>query len=296
MKFISAKCPNCGAELQVAENLKSGFCNHCGSKILFEPEVSNVKIDQKKSLDNYRELAKSALRGGEGKNALKYAEKALEINAHDSEMWYVKTRALSEYERPHSINSDAIIECGNNAISYAEEEDEDNMRQAVYISYLWGAARLLSNENKKPVSPGQKENSREICIHISIEDAVDESREENAIKLAKAVPKEPLSENVRLTKEQFMQVLMEYTFKHYSLYSGRLNGFLMESYMEVSPLPTNESESLWRERVEMQKSRDKQHKAKLEREKMEENISDGCYWWFFIILVIFLFAVFKCAK
>ncbi len=66
--------------------------------------------------------------------------------------------------------------------------------------------------------------------------------------------------------------------------------------MEVSPLPTNESESLWRERVEMQKSRDKQHKAKLEREKMEENISDGCYWWFFIILVIFLFAVFKCAK
>lgn len=39
MKLVSAMCPNCGAKLELDENMEKGFCMYCGSQILVQDAV-----------------------------------------------------------------------------------------------------------------------------------------------------------------------------------------------------------------------------------------------------------------
>lgn len=45
MKLISLKCPNCGAQLQIDAEKEFVFCEHCGTKILIDNEISRMQID-----------------------------------------------------------------------------------------------------------------------------------------------------------------------------------------------------------------------------------------------------------
>ena len=42
VKLIPAKCPNCGAELQMPDNLDIGFCTHCGGKVIIDKDRMQV--------------------------------------------------------------------------------------------------------------------------------------------------------------------------------------------------------------------------------------------------------------
>lgn len=39
MKLVSAMCPNCGAKLELDENMEKGFCMYCGPQILVQDAV-----------------------------------------------------------------------------------------------------------------------------------------------------------------------------------------------------------------------------------------------------------------
>lgn len=38
VKLIPAKCPNCGANLQMPDTLDVGYCTHCGGKVIIDKE------------------------------------------------------------------------------------------------------------------------------------------------------------------------------------------------------------------------------------------------------------------
>lgn len=44
MNFTVAKCPSCGANVQVDQNLEHAFCSYCGSKIIVQDAVQKIKI------------------------------------------------------------------------------------------------------------------------------------------------------------------------------------------------------------------------------------------------------------
>ena len=44
MNFIAARCPNCGANIEVDQDLEHAFCSYCGSKIIIQGAVQKVKI------------------------------------------------------------------------------------------------------------------------------------------------------------------------------------------------------------------------------------------------------------
>ena len=56
MKFVAAKCPSCGANIQVDEDTKKCFCQFCGSQIFVEEAIQMIKgtvqIDFKNQIDN----------------------------------------------------------------------------------------------------------------------------------------------------------------------------------------------------------------------------------------------------
>ncbi len=45
MKLITLACPNCGAKLQVNENLKQANCNYCGYGFLVDNEEQHVSVE-----------------------------------------------------------------------------------------------------------------------------------------------------------------------------------------------------------------------------------------------------------
>lgn len=49
MKFITLKCPECGATLNLDNSQKEYFCTYCGAKILLDEEIQrqDIKIENR---------------------------------------------------------------------------------------------------------------------------------------------------------------------------------------------------------------------------------------------------------
>ncbi|MBQ9657888.1 MAG: hypothetical protein IJV31_03870 [Clostridia bacterium] len=45
VKLRDAKCPNCGANIEVNENLEKGICQYCGGTVLIEEAIEKYKLE-----------------------------------------------------------------------------------------------------------------------------------------------------------------------------------------------------------------------------------------------------------
>ena len=276
MKFISAKCPNCGAELQVAENLKTGFCNHCGSKILFEPAVSNVKIDQKKSLSNYKELAESALRGGDWKNALKYAEKALEIDAHDADMWLTKLQALIQLEAKDSN----IMEVSTKVIHYAD-----------------GKPSIITEVNELLLEVASKN------FYDSIENSpfkdIEDNLKNRVLSFVQLIDKQLLLDipEQKDQEEELAEKWKKHVFEEgYYNWGDDIHNFYKEGYLSITTLPRKEALEKWNTELEEKLKIDEE--TELRKEKIRKinkligiAIDIICYGAAIVVIALLIMAI-----
>ena len=44
MKFVPAKCTQCGAELKVDRSKEAAICEHCGTPFIVEKAISNYMV------------------------------------------------------------------------------------------------------------------------------------------------------------------------------------------------------------------------------------------------------------
>lgn len=51
MNFVAAKCPNCGADIQVDQTKKEAFCQYCGLKLLVDEAIHKYKVEFSGSLE-----------------------------------------------------------------------------------------------------------------------------------------------------------------------------------------------------------------------------------------------------
>ncbi len=89
MKFVAAKCPCCGADIQVDENTNRCFCQYCGSQILVEEAIQTIKgtvqIDYKNQIDNFLLRANDFLAQKRYNDAEIYFNKVLDLDARNVE-------------------------------------------------------------------------------------------------------------------------------------------------------------------------------------------------------------------
>jgi len=78
MPFVPVKCTNCGGEIQLDDQLKSGFCVYCGSKVVFKEAVQKMEFSGSVSVQGIATLEK-LLQNAETFQKLGYYEKELEI-------------------------------------------------------------------------------------------------------------------------------------------------------------------------------------------------------------------------
>ena len=82
MSIVNAKCPNCGASIQLDDERKEGFCSYCGSKVEVEEAQKlmiqgTVKVDTSDELANLYQIARRARDTDNSENAHKYYDMIL---------------------------------------------------------------------------------------------------------------------------------------------------------------------------------------------------------------------------
>lgn len=90
MALIACRCPHCGGEVNMDENLESGFCIYCGNKVINE-NVSKVKVSVDRSSEVYNtlSLAKSYLYDKDLMTAQTLLNKVMAIDSTNSDVWYM---------------------------------------------------------------------------------------------------------------------------------------------------------------------------------------------------------------
>ena len=278
MPFVSAKCPNCGASIQLDDQRESGFCQYCGSKIQIKEAIAKVRIDKSKNLANYRELAMSAYRGNDDDNALKYAEKALEINSHDAEMWFLKGR-VTLLNSDKIVNDALILECARNAVKYAS----DKQRMASEVnSFLYEAAcTILSRMDDEDVT-----DSFWKTIFPKLEMA--------AIKLIEEVPEDFTNANGEKFREKFAESYIEYLQLHIRKnYACQWAQTRKEQYFGLASGSMSEKETVWKESIVdyLREFESKEHNPDL-LDRMSKPELIGCFIFLLIFNIFLWFYVF----
>ena len=274
MPFVSAKCPNCGASIQMDNQQESGLCQYCGSKVQIKEAIAKVKIDKTMSFANYRELAMSAYRGNDGDNALKYSEMALEINPHDGEMWFLKGR-VALLNSGKIVNDDLILECVRNAVKYAPNQQ---MRSDVNQFLYEAACEILSRMDDEDVTDPFWET-----IFPKLEMA--------AVRLIMEVPEDFTNANGENVREKFAESYIAFLQLHISKDNAyQWAQARKDRYFDLALGSQSEKETVWKKSIDG-------HVQELEiqapksdpLDKLNKRELVGCFI-FLVILNIFLWS------
>lgn len=95
MPFVAARCPQCGGELQLDNGKETGFCMHCGSKIVISEAIRTIKVDNTHMVANWMNLGQSAAKAGNNEEAYQYFAKILEADPENWEAFFFKGRAAA---------------------------------------------------------------------------------------------------------------------------------------------------------------------------------------------------------
>ncbi len=131
MKLTPAKCPSCGANIDVNEKLDKTICQYCGTTVLIEDAVErykielsgSVKVSGVKDADDFVKEATKHLKINEYKDALESARKAIKIDNFNIEALSLELQAYI-----------AIVkQCHKDSFNFLDT--------AIYTSSDWGSVR-----------------------------------------------------------------------------------------------------------------------------------------------------------
>ena len=80
MKFIVARCPNCGAHVEVDKDSDSGRCEYCGSKVMIAEALENYKFNNLSKVEKFIILGDRFYRDNNYKDAYDNYSKALQLD------------------------------------------------------------------------------------------------------------------------------------------------------------------------------------------------------------------------
>jgi DNA-directed RNA polymerase subunit RPC12/RpoP len=180
MVLVALKCPNCGGTVQMEENMKSGFCAHCGSKIVNEPNVGgSVSIDKSLDIVNHLKVAKETLIEQNWEAATRLVENILLMDPDCKDAWYMKVllcyRNRAQYESTLARMNDKELKDYN---IFSEEDIKKCWgKYNLYVSYtnpmpfkartaIDGNGTFLIDNNGSTIfgiNPGQHEISTQLC-------------------------------------------------------------------------------------------------------------------------------------
>ena len=91
MALVAIRCPNCGGTVQFEEKMNSGFCVHCGNKIVNEhPAIEQVPTDHDSKMAYYLKKAKGSLTDHDWDTADGLVNNILKLDPDCKDAWYMQ--------------------------------------------------------------------------------------------------------------------------------------------------------------------------------------------------------------
>lgn len=133
---IVLKCPSCGSAMGQPDHTGLVQCGYCGTTITYHPPVEKT---EKKNIERYLEICRSALEVKNYKETLEYANKALEVDPKNVDAWINKaiasfwftTEAKNRYDEAMSYLHKA------EGISLDNERIREVKRELTYQQAQW---------------------------------------------------------------------------------------------------------------------------------------------------------------
>lgn len=130
MGLVALKCPGCGGEIQLDDSKESGFCMHCGSKLMVQDEIQRieisgkVKLDHSETLANCLKLANEAYEAHNYSEAYNYYTKVLEIKSDEYKAVYRKALCAGYLSSGQSPRADEIVNGFKKALNIIGDDAE----------------------------------------------------------------------------------------------------------------------------------------------------------------------------
>ena len=233
MNLVSAKCPNCGANIQVDSERNECFCSFCGTKINTQQAIGLVvKIDKSTDYKNFLRLASENAEMNQFDDAVSYVDKALEIHPDSSQAWMLKAFFTSQCKEV-SPAADGVIEprcvfynenykkvlvSGQKAIKFSNETLEGKSYESLIYRLFLGITKVTlvatyNNASDQSWLRARYEELEDLCYpgqiahwgqHQHEEILAEEDSEllnnlinalDNAIQFFTAVPKDFITPN-----------------------------------------------------------------------------------------------------
>lgn len=148
MGFVTAKCPNCGADIELSEDREFGFCTYCGTKVVQDKIVvehrGKVSISGIANENAILDRAFLFIEDEKYDEANIYLEKALDINPRCSKAYLGKLLCDYRVSSVNQLKQSALPITGNEyyrkAVRFASASElseldqikaqiEDNIKQ-----------------------------------------------------------------------------------------------------------------------------------------------------------------------
>lgn len=121
--LIPAICPQCGAQIEVNQNLEEGMCNYCGTKIIIKDVIQRIKIVGNPTVENYLKLAEREYDDNNYAEALEKYEKVLEIDPDNWKAVFRRGVCITRTTNLASFRMSDIVKSTKNAIKIIDSTD-----------------------------------------------------------------------------------------------------------------------------------------------------------------------------
>lgn len=150
MALVAAKCPQCGANINVDATKDAGICEYCGTAFITEKAINNYNtyITNNNNFsganinvtggdyNNYIALAQNAIKTLNEEEAIKYVNKALELKIDLPIAWVTRMEVAAMGASGDDLKIDEINSYADNAIKYASEDEKEKVQEEINKCFL----------------------------------------------------------------------------------------------------------------------------------------------------------------
>ena len=132
MELVAAKCPSCGADIQVPNNKDFAFCTFCGSNVkVRESVIMKSDVDT----DNLVALGNVELQAKDYNEAMDYFTRVLEVDGKDHRAWLGRAQATIRKSKSELKLYEEAFVYFQNAAEHCPEAGREDLITTIISEY-----------------------------------------------------------------------------------------------------------------------------------------------------------------
>jgi tetratricopeptide (TPR) repeat protein len=149
MEFIAAKCPNCGGELRLPDNMKTAKCMYCGFDVIVRDAINAAGVN----VENLLKLASVAQDAGNDSEAYNYFTRVLEYEPNNYIALLGKAASAGRLSTSANFRLEELIKGVESAIENTpnNKKDEIKKQSAELISEICTNHEVEFSKENKPL-------------------------------------------------------------------------------------------------------------------------------------------------